>query len=171
MDFFTQLSDKAVLKYEKLVVQQYQKVDEIPFDFSRKIMSVVVDVDGKHRIITKGAPEEVFKRCTKYVLDEELPDDLDTSDRYLVVPHKTELDLGKDLALRFAAREIPDYSEQVASIFRSKGAYGRFKQLSEDKGVLEKWYKFEEEATEKALREWCAANDIQIVESSASSAA
>lgn len=104
-------------------------------------------------------------------MDEELPDDLDTSDRYLVVPHKTELDLGKNLALRFAAQELPDSFEQVASIFRRKGAYGRFKQLLEDNGVLENWYKFEAEVTEKALRDWCAANDIQIVETSASSAA
>src|SRR6266568_830247 len=126
------------------------------------------EISSAFEFVASGAPMEHSAYAS---LDEELPDDLDTSDRYLVVPHKTELDLGKDLALRFAAREIPDYSEQVASIFRSKGAYGRFKQLSEDKGVLEKWYKFEEEATEKALREWCAANDIQIVESSASSAA
>lgn len=104
-------------------------------------------------------------------LDEELPDDLDTSDRYLVVPHKTELDLGKNLALRFAAQELPDSYEQVASIFRSKGAYARFKQLLEDNGVLEKWYKFEAEASDKALREWCAANDIQIIEGNAPSSA
>ncbi|MBI2754743.1 MAG: hypothetical protein HYX46_14710 [Betaproteobacteria bacterium] len=104
-------------------------------------------------------------------LDEELPDDLDTSDRYLVVPHKTELDLGKNLALRFAARELPDSYKQVANIFRSKGAYGRFKQLLEDNGVLQNWYKFEAEASDKALREWCAENDIQIVEGSAPPAA
>jgi hypothetical protein len=103
-------------------------------------------------------------------MDEELPDDLDTSDRYLVVPHKTELDLGKNLALRFAAQELPDSYEQVASIFRRKGAYARFKQLLEDRGILENWYKFEAETTEKALREWCAENDIQIVKGSASSA-
>jgi len=104
-------------------------------------------------------------------MDEELPDDLDTSDRYLVVPHKNELNLGKNLALRFAAQELPGCYEEVAGIFRRKGAYGRFKQLLEDNGILEKWYKFEEEATDKALREWCAANDIQIVEGSASPAA
>ena len=96
-------------------------------------------------------------------VDEELPDDLDTSDRYLVVPHKTELDLGRKLAVRFAAQELPDLKERVMNIFRRKGAYGRFKQLLEDNGVLEKWYKFEAEATEKALREWCAENGIQIV--------
>ena len=104
-------------------------------------------------------------------MDEEVPDDLDTSDRYLAVPHKTELDLGKHLALRFAAQELPDSRERVSGIFRRKGAYGRFKQLLEDKDILENWYKFEAEAAENALREWCAANDIQILESSASSAA
>jgi len=64
--------DKAVLKYEKLVVKQYKKIDEMPFDFSRRIMSVVVDMEGKHKIITKGAPEEILKRCKRYVLDGEL---------------------------------------------------------------------------------------------------
>jgi len=64
--------DKAVLKYEKLVVKQYKKVDEMPFDFSRRIMSVVVDMEGKHKIITKGAPEEILKRCKRYELDGEL---------------------------------------------------------------------------------------------------
>ncbi len=66
--------DRAILKYEKLLVKQYKKVDEVPFDFSRKIMSVVVEVDGRHTIVTKGAPEEIFKRCTKFELDGEILD-------------------------------------------------------------------------------------------------
>ena len=50
--------------------------------------------------------------CTSELspLDEEVPDDLETSDRYLLLPHKTELDLGKGLALRFTASELPDPS-------------------------------------------------------------
>jgi len=64
--------DKAVLKYEKLVVKQYKKVDEMPFDFSRRIMSVVVDMEGRHKIISKGAPEEILKRCSRYELDGEI---------------------------------------------------------------------------------------------------
>jgi Mg2+-importing ATPase len=61
--------DRAILKYEKLVVKQYKKIDEVPFDFSRKLMSVVVENDNKHRIIVKGAPEEVYKRCSQFELD------------------------------------------------------------------------------------------------------
>lgn len=104
-------------------------------------------------------------------MDEELPEDIDTSERYLMVPHKNELGLGKKLALRFAARELSGSYGQVEAIFRRKGAYGRFKQLLEEKGLLQDWYRFEEEATDKALREWCAENDIRIVEHGASSAA
>ncbi len=66
------LLDKTILKYRKLLVKEYKKVDEVPFDFSRRIMSVVVEGDSRHRIISKGAPEEVFKRCTHYELDGEV---------------------------------------------------------------------------------------------------
>jgi len=65
------LLDRAILKYEKLLVNEYTKVDEIPFDFSRRIMSVVVETENKHKIIAKGAPEEIFKRCLQYELDGE----------------------------------------------------------------------------------------------------
>jgi len=66
--------DRAILKYAKLPVKQFKKVDEIPFDFSRRIMSVVVAMDGNDKLISKGAPEEIFKRCTRYELDGELLD-------------------------------------------------------------------------------------------------
>ncbi len=66
--------DRAVLKYEelhqKLATADYVKIDEIPFDFSRKMMSVIVDKPGgTHRLICKGAPESVFTKCTQFELD------------------------------------------------------------------------------------------------------
>ena len=64
--------DKTILEYEKIPIMEFTKIDEIPFDFSRKIMSVVVEKQGKHLLISKGAPEEIFKRCTKYELDGEI---------------------------------------------------------------------------------------------------
>ncbi|MDB5306497.1 MAG: mgtA 1 [Gemmataceae bacterium] len=68
------LMDRAILDYTYLhakhAVPEYEKVDEIPFDFGRKVMSVVVRTpDGKHRLICKGAPEEVMKRCGRFELD------------------------------------------------------------------------------------------------------
>ncbi len=59
--------EKAVLNATKLDISDIKKVDEIPFDFQRKVLSVVVDIGGQHRLITKGAPEEVFKRSTQFV--------------------------------------------------------------------------------------------------------
>jgi Mg2+-importing ATPase len=68
------LLDRTILNHEKFAVKKFKKIDEIPFDFSRKIMSVVVEMEGKHIIIAKGAPEEVFKRCTRYELDGQMHD-------------------------------------------------------------------------------------------------
>ena len=98
------------------------------------------------------------------VEEEELPDDLDTSSRYLEIPHKNDLDLGRPLALRFVAEHLPAQYERVADIFRNRGSYRRFKELLESKGSLEQWYAFETEATEKALREWCQQNDVHLGE-------
>jgi Mg2+-importing ATPase len=64
--------DRAILNYGKIVVKEFRKVDEIPFDFSRKVMSVIVEANGNHMLIAKGAPEEIFKRCTKFELEGEI---------------------------------------------------------------------------------------------------
>lgn len=99
------------------------------------------------------------------VVEEEIPDDLETSDRYLEIPHQTELGLGKYLALEFVEDKIPECYEQVKGDFRRKGAYARFKGLLERKGILELWYAFEAEAVERALRQWCVENGLEVVES------
>jgi hypothetical protein len=96
--------------------------------------------------------------------EEDLPDDLETSDRYLAIPHKNDLDLGNSLALRFVEARLPDRYADVESFFRRRGAYGRFKELLASEGCLEKWYAFEAECTERALREWCQANEIHLLE-------
>ncbi|MFN7160550.1 MAG: magnesium-translocating P-type ATPase [Candidatus Gracilibacteria bacterium] len=53
--------DEAVLRYKREDVSEYEKVDEIPFDFVRKKMSVVVSKDKVRYLVTKGAPEEILK--------------------------------------------------------------------------------------------------------------
>ena len=59
--------DDAVIHFKKIENPGYKKVDEIPFDFMRKKISIVVEKDKKRLLITKGAPEEVFKSATYYL--------------------------------------------------------------------------------------------------------
>ena len=101
---------------------------------------------------------------TSSIDDEDLPDDLETSDRYILIPHKNDLDLGKRLALQFAEERLAHRYASVEACFRHRGAYGRFKELLAAEECLEAWYAFEAESTERALREWCAANGIELVE-------
>ena len=93
---------------------------------------------------------------------DELPEDIDDGGKYIQIPHKKELDLGRNLVLRFVEQELPDDVDYVSRIFRKAGAYSRFKDLLERRGMLEKWYEYEATATEKALREWCEFNSIEI---------
>jgi magnesium-transporting ATPase (P-type) len=69
--------DRAVLSHPeaqtKLCIDHYKKVDEIPFDFSRKMMSVIVETpEHDYQILTKGAPEAVFARCTQFESEGEI---------------------------------------------------------------------------------------------------
>jgi len=61
--------DSAMLNFKKIPINAYKKVDEIPFDFNRKIMSVVVNNHQERIIISKGAPEELFKHCQNVIIN------------------------------------------------------------------------------------------------------
>ena len=66
------LLDKAVLAHRVVPTGQVGKIDEIPFDFSRRIMSVVLDVEGTRKLVAKGAPESIFKRCGRVEVNHEI---------------------------------------------------------------------------------------------------
>jgi Mg2+-importing ATPase len=53
--------DEAILVHEKMDITGYQKIDEVPFDFVRRRVSVVVEKDRQRYFIGKGAPEEILK--------------------------------------------------------------------------------------------------------------
>ncbi|MGO8837584.1 MAG: magnesium-translocating P-type ATPase [Limisphaerales bacterium] len=69
--------DRAVLRYKELhkelSIDKYRMVDEIPFDFSRRMMSVAIEgPDGERQLLTKGAPEAVFAKCTHFESEGEI---------------------------------------------------------------------------------------------------
>ena len=68
------LLDTAILNssdfHGQALVEKYKKLDEIPFDFTRRMMSVLVESpEGKAILLTKGAPEEIFHQCSHFELD------------------------------------------------------------------------------------------------------
>jgi Mg2+-importing ATPase len=68
------LLDTAILDssdfHQQPLVEKFKKLDEIPFDFTRRMMSVLVEnPEGMAVLLTKGAPEEVFHRCSHFELD------------------------------------------------------------------------------------------------------
>jgi len=67
------LIDRAILEHEDLEVERNCRlVDELPFDFQRRRMSVVVDYEEAHVLICKGAVEEIYSCCIHYQIEDEV---------------------------------------------------------------------------------------------------
>jgi P-type Mg2+ transporter len=67
------LIDRAVLSHIELNVEgSCSLVDELPFDFQRRRMSVIVKYEGDHVLICKGAVEEIYSVCTHYQVEDEI---------------------------------------------------------------------------------------------------
>jgi len=101
------LLDRAILGHSDLDVERTgRKVDEIPFDFQRRRMSVVIDYQDEHVLICKGAVEEIFQVCTRYQVDEEIHPLIDMLKQDLLEEYEA---LSRDghRVLAIAYREFP----------------------------------------------------------------
>ena len=58
--------DDAILAHEDIDVSDWRKVDEVPFDFERRRVSVLVERAEARRLVVKGAPEDILRLCTHY---------------------------------------------------------------------------------------------------------
>ena len=58
--------DDAILAHENIDVSAWAKIDEVPFDFERRRVSVLVECAQSRRLVVKGAPEDVLRLCTHY---------------------------------------------------------------------------------------------------------
>ena len=122
---------------------------------------VSMDQQGMHNASLCKETGQIFYTSGMGDSDE-LPEDVDDPDKYITIPHKNDLELGKALAIEFTSKYLPEELDRVYSIFRSKGAYSRYKDLLERKGFLDEWHKYENERQKAALKEWCMENDIEI---------
>ncbi len=132
-----------------------------------------IEVRNAFEFVSSGSPSQhlayickntgaIYWTSSIVTLEEEVPDDLQSSINYIEVPHKNSLKLGQGLALAFIDIELPHEYNFVASLFRKRGAYRRFKDMLQYQGLLERWYAFEERASDKALLAWCEENKLQV---------
>lgn len=106
---------------------------------------------------------EIFLASDPDDFDVELPADIDDAERYLAIPHKNDLGLGRGLVARFVENQCPEHYETVRDFFRSRGAYARFKGLMEEEGLLKAWFEYETRETEQALREWLEEHELDVI--------
>lgn len=104
---------------------------------------------------------KIFYQSLMMDIDELRGKKIDRS-RLVAIPYKNDLGLGRSLAVEFVDVNLPDAYHLVRDMFRKKGAYRRFKGFLEAKGMLEAWYRFENEREEKTLRAWCEENRIPL---------
>jgi uncharacterized protein UPF0158 len=93
--------------------------------------------------------------------DEKLPPDIE-DEKYVEIPHRNELGLGKPLVLDFVDQFLPDDYDEVRQIFSRRGAYARFKALLARRNALQQWYDFSAKAEKEALLEWGEESGIEL---------
>ena len=94
---------------------------------------------------------------------DDLPDDFESSEEYIEIPHKNDLGLGRELVYEFINKNAPKFSDEVREIFSRKGAYQRYKSLLVRNGLLDDWFSYEQTETEEALKQWCMENSIELI--------
>jgi hypothetical protein len=100
-------------------------------DLEMAFMFVSMDQIGMHSANVDRETGHIFH--TSEIGDsDELPEDIFENDRYLAIPHKNDLDLGKALVLDFTADRLAEELDRGEAIFRKKGAYSRSKDLLEE---------------------------------------
>lgn len=58
--------DDAILQHHEVAVPGWQKIDEVPFDFERRRVSVLIQQQDMRMLAVKGAPEDILNLCTHY---------------------------------------------------------------------------------------------------------
>ena len=107
--------DEAILAHEHIDVSAWKKIDEVPFDFERRRVSVLLDKGNGRLLVVKGASEEIIELCTHYEeqgSEVQIPLDKDSRERI----HGEHIALEKEgfRVLGIAWREVrPDHPHAV----------------------------------------------------------
>jgi len=109
--------DEAILAHEHIDVSAWQKIDEVPFDFERRRVSVLLDKGNGRLLVVKGASEEIITLCTSYEqqgAEAKIP--LDKASREHIHAQHIALEKEGYRVLGIAWREVAqDHSDAVIS--------------------------------------------------------
>lgn len=92
------------------------------------------------------------------------PEDFEFSDRYIAVPTKRDLDLGRSVVTDFVDAHAAHVRDEVRDIFSRRGAYGQFKALLRRHGIEDQWHAFENHREAEEIRAWCHEHGIALDE-------
>jgi len=109
--------DEAILAYRHIDVRGWQKVDEVPFDFERRRVSVLLDDGVSRLLVVKGAAEEIVHLCTGYESEPGAPArDLDAAASAAIETRYRALEEDGMRVLGIAWRKVPrDHPHAVVS--------------------------------------------------------
>ena len=102
----TALIDMAFnLEYQEAIVRENSRVEEVPFDSNRKLMTTVNENNGKYRVYTKGGVDELLARCNSYLFKGEIRTNLEDYSRWI---RENNENMAKDAlrVLAFAYKDI-----------------------------------------------------------------
>ncbi len=86
---------------------------------------------------------------------------------WIELPTRNELDLGKSLVFQFVGLYLaPKDKNRVERYFSRRGGYRKWKALLIERGLEQKWYRFEMDSTVTALKDWLHRNDIAFIDDS-----
>ena len=123
----TALVDIALkLGFTKNIYNEMPRVDEIPFDSERKLMTTVHMVNGKYIVFTKGGIDELLAKCTSYVQEDGVQKQNLNEYKYRI--NEVNETMAKDAlrVLGFAYKEL-DYKPEVQDLEKDLifvGMYG-----------------------------------------------
>ena len=109
--------DEAILAHENIDVSAWKKIDEVPFDFERRRVSVLLDKGNGRLLVVKGASEEIIGLCTHYEEQgNEVPIPLDNASREQIHGQHIALEKEGFRVLGIAWRKVPpDHPHAVIS--------------------------------------------------------
>jgi Mg2+-importing ATPase len=99
--------DNAILEHAEIDVSAWRKIDEVPFDFERRRISVLLDNGTNRLLVVKGAPEDILRQSVSYdVVEEARPHPLDDATRVRINAQYDALSREGFRVLGIASRQV-----------------------------------------------------------------